>query len=218
MLCTATIPEFLRATTRTAARKRLDPLGCIHVPIGIPDTLDTLKTFVEAEGSFSPGFGTYGVYFWVYDRSGDRLLASTMDGVSCRHGLHKDGFLIPWIEWTSDPVSVRLEICHVQREAANGKAHVVAARMELRNTAERQRRFTLYAVVRPLGPAGFDMSEMAVSGIDALLVGGRPALLCAQRATDGGVLDQDQLATLQYQGGALLECTRNRPRAIAPVL
>ena len=56
----------------------LDPRGQIHVPIGIPNTLDTLKTFVEAEGNFSPGFGTYGIYFWLYDplRSGSsrRLL------------------------------------------------------------------------------------------------------------------------------------------------
>jgi hypothetical protein len=36
----------------------LDPCGKIHVPIGIPDTLDVLKTFVETEGNFSPGFGS----------------------------------------------------------------------------------------------------------------------------------------------------------------
>ena len=34
--------------------KALDPRGRIHIPIGNPDTLDTLKTFVEAEGALSP--------------------------------------------------------------------------------------------------------------------------------------------------------------------
>jgi hypothetical protein len=36
----------------------LDPRGKIHIPIGIANTLDTLKTFVEAEGCFSPGVGS----------------------------------------------------------------------------------------------------------------------------------------------------------------
>ena len=35
----------------------LDPRGEIHIPIGIANSLDTLKTFVEAEGNFSPGGG-----------------------------------------------------------------------------------------------------------------------------------------------------------------
>ena len=43
----------------------LDPCGKIHIPIGIANSLDTLKTFVEAEGCFSPGVGSYGVYFWL---------------------------------------------------------------------------------------------------------------------------------------------------------
>jgi hypothetical protein len=172
----------------------------MHIPIGIPDTVDTLKTFVEAEGNFSPGFGTYGVYFWVYDRSANRLFAPTMDDVPCRHGLHPDGFLIPWIEWNAGPLSVRSEICQVQRRVADATAHVVAVRIELRNTDERRRQFTLYAAIRPLGPAGFDVNEMAVSGGDALVAGGRPALVGAERATGGGVMDQDAIGDLAMSG------------------
>lgn len=47
----------------------LDPRGKTHIPIGVPNTLDTLKTFVEAEGNFSPGVGSYRVYFWLYDHA-----------------------------------------------------------------------------------------------------------------------------------------------------
>ena len=50
----------------------LDPRGTVHIPIGIANTLDSLKTFVEAEGIFSPGVGTYGIYFWVYDPAAGR--------------------------------------------------------------------------------------------------------------------------------------------------
>ncbi|MBI5388172.1 MAG: hypothetical protein HZA90_26195 [Verrucomicrobia bacterium] len=37
------------------ARHPLDPRGQMHIPIGFPNTVDQLKTFVEAEGNFSPG-------------------------------------------------------------------------------------------------------------------------------------------------------------------
>src|SRR5580765_8089218 len=75
-------------------RSQLDPRGQIHIPIGSPNALDALKTFVEAEGSFSPGFGSYGVYFWLWDER--KLIAPTMDDVKCEHGLSDAGYLIPW--------------------------------------------------------------------------------------------------------------------------
>ncbi len=77
----------------------LDPRGEVHIPIGIPNTLDTLKTFVEAEGCFSPGVGSYGIYFWVYDPDTHSLTAPTMERVKCDHGLHEARYLILW--WKS---------------------------------------------------------------------------------------------------------------------
>jgi len=53
---------------RDTTRMPLDPRGEIHVPIGLPHTVDTLKTFVEAEGNFSPGVAE----FWLLMR--DSLL------------------------------------------------------------------------------------------------------------------------------------------------
>ena len=68
-------------------RNELDPRGKVHIPIGIANSLDTLKTFVEAEGNFSPGVGSYGVYFWIFDKTAGRLVDPTMDDVNCEHGL-----------------------------------------------------------------------------------------------------------------------------------
>jgi hypothetical protein len=34
-------------------RNELDPRGKVHIPIGIANSLDTLKTFVEVEGDVS---------------------------------------------------------------------------------------------------------------------------------------------------------------------
>ena len=96
------------------AEAALDPRGEAHIPIGIANTLDSLKTFVEAEGCFSPGVGTYGIYFWVYDEDSRRLFAPTMEDVPCEHGLTKEGYLIPWAKWQAGDFRVRTEVCHVR--------------------------------------------------------------------------------------------------------
>lgn len=179
----------------------LDPKGRIHIPIGIANTLDTLKTFVEAEGSFSPGFGSYGVYFWVYDREAGSLMAPTMRDVACVHGLHQDGYLIPWVEWRAEGVQVRTEVCHVQRGSAAGPVHVVAARVRLLNRGTSARRLTLYTVIRPVGPAGFDIHDAAVSEDgEAVLAGGRPALVAMQPVAQAGVLAEDTIGELALSG------------------
>ena len=102
----------------------------MHIPIGIANTLDSLKTFVEAEGNFSPGVGTYGIYFWLYDRAAERLFAPTMKDVSCEHGLAQGGWLIPWSKWNAGDVVVRSELCHVLRDSPAGRVHVVGARVD----------------------------------------------------------------------------------------
>src|SRR5580698_1343033 len=74
----------------------LDPCGKVHIPIGSANALDTLKTFVEAEGNFSPGFGSYGIYFWIFDPHAGKLSAPTMKHIRTSHGLNPQGRLIPW--------------------------------------------------------------------------------------------------------------------------
>src|SRR4051812_26354654 len=96
-----------RLTAGEPARGPLGPRGKIHIPIGIANTVDTLKTFVEAEGVFSPGFGSYGIYFWVFDPQSGKLTAPTMDGVKCEHGLGEGGALIPWSAWSAGDLALR---------------------------------------------------------------------------------------------------------------
>jgi hypothetical protein len=94
----------------------LAPRGQIHIPIGIVNAPDSLKTFVEAEGNFSPGFGTYGVFFWLWDSEAQQLAAPTMPGVKVEHGLGEAGLLIPWSRWTAGGVAIKTELCQVQRQ------------------------------------------------------------------------------------------------------
>ena len=55
MFCLAVFAWIGHAAADSGVSTALDPRGEIHIPIGIANTLDSLKTFVEAEGSFSPG-------------------------------------------------------------------------------------------------------------------------------------------------------------------
>ena len=132
----STILGFGSVSTTAATempRGGLDARGKIHIPIGIADTLDTLKTFVEAEGNFSPGVGSHGIYFWAYDKKTGTLTAPTMDGVPCEHGLAPGGLLIPWSKWEAGDIVVRTEVCHVRRDSNVGQVHVVGARAILTN-------------------------------------------------------------------------------------
>jgi len=46
------IPVGAKMAAGGAESNQLDPRGKVHIPIGIANNLDTLKTFVEAEGIF----------------------------------------------------------------------------------------------------------------------------------------------------------------------
>ena len=46
------IPVSGVIATDGTERNQLDSRGKVHIPIGIANSLDTLKTFVEAEGIF----------------------------------------------------------------------------------------------------------------------------------------------------------------------
>ncbi len=179
----------------------LDPCGEAHIPIGIANTLDSLKTFVEAEGDFSPGVGTYGIYFWLYDSAAERLFAPTMKESSCEHGLAEGGWLIPWSKWNAGEVMVRSELCHVLQDSPAGRIHVVGARVVLKNAASGPKAVLLYAALRPLGPAGFAVHGMGVSDLsDALLVNGRAALVAKERASGAGVTGTDTIGESAMRG------------------
>jgi len=179
----------------------LDPRGQMHIPTGIANTLDSLKTFVEAEGNFSPGVGTYGLYFWVYDRAAGRLFSPTMKEVICEHGLAPGGYLIPWSKWSAGEVVVRSELCHVLRSSPAGQIHMVGARVELKNVASEPKAVSLYAALRPLGPAGFDVHNLRVSDAgDALLVSDRVALVATEPPAEAGVAATDTIGQFAVRG------------------
>ncbi|HEY3281574.1 MAG TPA: hypothetical protein VGN26_04820 [Armatimonadota bacterium] len=160
-----------------SADRGLDPRGRLHIPIGIANTVDTLKTFVEAEGGFSPGLGTFGVSFWLWDAGTAGLSAPTQEGVTCEHGLAPGGLLVPWAEWQVDGLQVRTEVCQVTRSTRGGRVYLVGARSAVTSLGDRPRRARLFAALRALGPAGGPVERLKVApGGDAVVVGGQPVL------------------------------------------
>ena len=174
----------------------LDPRGQIHIPIGLPNTPDSLKTFVEAEGSFSPGFATYGIYFWLWD--GQKLHAPTMDGVKCEHGLFPEGYLIPFSKWKANSITVRSAICQTQRQTPQGPLQLLAAYVDLTNTSNNPNsspKVSLYVALRPLGPAGGPVNSISLSDdLSAILVNSHPALISTWKPSAAGVTESDTIA------------------------
>jgi len=193
------------------ARDGLDPLGRVHLAIGIPDSVDTLKTFVEAEGGFSPGFATYGIAFWLHDPTSGTLTAPTMAGVAVERGLVGDGLLIPWSAWTAGDLAVRSEVCQVQRASPAGDIQVVAARVHLANRGAVPRTVALYAALRGLGPAGGSVGRIAAAAEgDALLVDDHPAIIAGQRST-AGVAATDSVGAAARAGSLPAEASARSP-------
>ncbi|MBN1818758.1 MAG: hypothetical protein JW828_15460 [Sedimentisphaerales bacterium] len=183
------------------ADSALDPVGRVHIPIGLVNSLDTLKTFVEAEGCFSPGVGSFGIYCWIYDESEKKLYASTLPGIECERGLGEAGKLLPWIRFQAGTTTVKIELCHVARPCIEGLTHIVAVRVDLTNRMPISNRIKFYIALRPVGPAGFDVHRLRVSSEkDALLVEGHPAVVCLSRPNDAGVLGEDHIGDYAFRG------------------
>ncbi len=185
----------------TTTNTDLDPRGEIHIPIGIADSLDGLKTVVEPEGVFSPGFASYGIYCWVYDRDEERLYAPTMDDVPVAYGLGAGGTLIPWASWTAGAIQVKTELCATMIGVDAGNAHFTVSRITLTNDSSNTSTVSLYLALRALGPAGGDVPELEVNADGmSLLVDGRLALISVAKPERAGVCAGDFIGEYALQG------------------
>ncbi|GAQ84487.1 hypothetical protein KFL_001910060 [Klebsormidium nitens] len=190
---------------RPARGSQFDPRGVTHVPIGVFDTVDTLKTFVEAEGGFSPGFASYGVSVWAY-LPGGGLVAPTMDKVKVDYGLDTTGCLLPWSQWSAGSgVNIRTTVAQVEQVYSSGKTgYVVGLQVNVTNAGNASVSPSIFVALRPIGPAGGPVTQIDVSGNgSALLVNGHVALLASgpNLPSAAGVTAQDDLDTFAATGG-----------------
>jgi len=178
----------------------LDPRAHIHLPIGVPDSLDALKTFVEPEGCFSPGFATWGVYVWLWQERSRTLHAATDGRVVC-HGLEPEGVLVPWSCWDAGGLRVRLVLGQARVPVAGELSHVVAARISLTSADVEARKCRLYLALRPLGPAGGAVHRLEVGTEPAaLLADGHTALVSPQPVAGAMVFPTDSVGAMAEAG------------------
>ena len=111
------------------------------------------------------------------------------------------GCLFPWSAWHTDGLAIGTEVFEVRRPSPAGEVYVVGARARLTNISIEERKILFYAALRPLGPAGSDVKDLAVSDEgDALLVDGHPALVPNDKPTDAGVLPTDTIGDFALAG------------------
>ena len=184
-----------------AERNPLDPRGKIHIPIGIPNTLDTLKTFVESEGNYSPGFGSYGVYFWVYDRQTKKLHAPTMEGAISKHGLADGSKLIPWTTWRVGDIAIKTEVCQTVKKFESGLSFLVGSRVHLENLSAQKQKLFLYVAIRPIGPAGWPIHQLkGQADGKAMFVEGEPGIVADRAASKIAALPNDTIGEFAMRG------------------
>lgn len=157
----------------------------------MPNTLDTLKTFVDGGGSFSPGFATYGIYLWLYDHDSKTLLTSSSEGAIVSRGFRAPGVLIPRIGLDAGEWLLQTELSQFHW-GEPGSGLMVAAEIQVRNSASRKRKVSLIAAIRPLGPAGGAIRSASL-GLEgrAILVDGKLALVAERRPAAAVVSSKD---------------------------
>jgi len=159
------------------------PANLTHTLIGLPGSPDDMKTFVEPGGAFSPGVGTYGLTFWVYDRRQRMLYAPEtyrLDDLT----LTLEGGYLPIVNstWQAGDVTITCQICASGHDETQ---HVINdyAQITLSTTAETTQDMYLYVAVRSLGPAGGPVTHVGYNDArQTIYVNGAAAVQLDQAA------------------------------------
>ncbi len=97
-------------------------------------------------------------------------------------------------------LTVKTEVCQVRRTSPSGDLFLVGAKARVTNLGS-ARRVALYAALRPLGPAGWDVRKLDIApDSDLLLVDGCSALLADRKPSAAGVVDADTIGELALTG------------------
>ena len=141
----------------------------IHVPIGSINSLDALKTFVEDNGSFSPGLMSFGVHPAFRDRDTGKNHVPIRDDGTLKQSL-VDGCLIPRVEWTVDGIEIVGDLCQIECRVQDSLLEkinveykpavlqnsvcVVAWRLTVTNVSDVDRKISFTPRITDQGPAG----------------------------------------------------------------
>jgi len=153
------------------------PAGKTHIVLAVPGSAEFDKTYVEPDGSVSPGVGSYGLTTWLYDISNHRLYApDEMEEDRLNFHLEDGHIPIAHSSWNAGTLHLEKRITVVLKNPDSLESEVY---MEVKIDApgEKAADFLLYVAIRPLGPAGGPVK--AISAIDngrTVLLNGTPAI------------------------------------------
>jgi hypothetical protein len=165
--------------------------------------VDQLKTFVEGDGSYSPGFGSYGVSFAVWDPKAGRLSRPTDAQAELTRGLPAGGVLIPHFTWRAGDFEIREEVCQVEMGYGDqGRGQMVASRVFIRNLGAARAQVRLFALVQSLGPAGAAIRELRVSSLPqgSLLINSHSGIMASPLPDFAGVTDSSDAGIWAERG------------------
>lgn len=133
-----------------------------HVILGVPGSLEGLKTVVEPGNSFSPGPGSFGVSTWVFDHESGKLHAPEKMDLSELRWRLLDGCIPVLIsEWRAGDLNVSSRL-FTDGDASSGDIKDYLT-VKLENKGARKRDFSFYLVIRCFGAAGGPVSHLALS-------------------------------------------------------
>jgi hypothetical protein len=169
--------ELTRWLRKREAGRWIFPANLTHTLIGTPGLAEDLKTFVEPGGSFSPGVGTYGITFWIYDRDQNQLYAAeTYQSEDLSFGLAEGYLPVVKTSWQAGNTGVDCQVCTGwqgnDQLAANDYAQIT-----VKNDGYVSQNLWLYVAVRSLGPAGGPIDQISYDeNVRTIWVNGDPAV------------------------------------------
>ena len=152
------------------------PRSDTHVFLGVPGSLEGLKTVVEPGNSFSPGPSSYGVSTWVFHR-GDRALYAPerMDLAALRWEFAEGHLPVLLSTWEAGDLTVRSRLYtdgDLEWAAVNDYYAVT-----VENPTAHPVECSLYLVLRSCGPAGGPVRQLGLTPDGAVSVNGYPSVL-----------------------------------------
>ncbi len=159
-----------------------------HTVIGVPNSRDHRKTFVEPGGSFSPGVGSFGVSTWIYDHLQEQLFAAEEMPLEELNWEWEKGYLpVLNSNWQTGSLEVSQQLFATSLTSLENIVNSLS--IKLTNSGSQPATFSVYLVIRPYGPAGGKVRNLSISKLNSgLVINDKIALLAVQAWDEFGAL------------------------------
>lgn len=161
-----------------------------HTVIGVPDSRDHRKTFVEPGGSFSPGVATFGITIWIYDHTHTHLYAPEELPLAELRWQWAEGHLpLLQSQWAAGQLTIAQEL--FAQSLSNEHNIMNTLHIKASNQGSATIEASVYVVIRPYGPAGGPLYQLALQE-NTVRVNEKITILAEKAASRTGVVSFEQ--------------------------